>query len=176
MPGLACEAEYTLVLGGELRNGKMLEIRFPQQQNHKTFPSFFLFCKHWGSSDLLSSSSCLLTAPVVLRPQKISQLLLSEQEQIKDFAYLHLLIWEYPYICYLEIKVLLKIHLAKWFSQPRGAAQEELQSGIQSSWRGCRKSRSDEQSCAHMQHLKYTCRRWQDLLDQAEGHVNIPIT
>lgn len=156
--------------------GRCWKYVFRNNKTIKLSPHFFLFCKHWGSSDLLSSSSCLLTAPVVLWPQKISQLPLSEQEQIKDFAYLHLLIWEYPYICFLEIKVLLKIHLAKWFSQPQGAAQEELQSGIQSSWWGCRKSRSDERSCAHMQHLKYTCCRWQDLLDQAEGHVNIPIT
>lgn len=107
MPGLSCGVEQTQVLGGELRGRKILErLHFPQEQNYR-LSAPFLLCKHRGNSDLLSSSYCLQSTWIIPPPQKDSQILLSEQEQIKDFLYLHLLIWEFSYICYLQIKVCL---------------------------------------------------------------------
>lgn len=131
MPGLFCGVEQTQVLGGELRGGKILErLHFPQEQNYKLSPSFFL-CKHWGNSDLLSSSYCLLTTRIIPVPEG-----LSEQEQIKDYSIFtspHLRI----FLCLLfrDKSLPLKIHFATWFSQPQGTVRERLQS----SWWGCRR-------------------------------------
>lgn len=151
MRGLFCGVEQTEVLGRELRGGKILEIlHFPQEQSYKLSPPFLL-CKHWGNSDLLSSSYCLLTTQIIPLPQKDSQLLLSEQEQIKDFSIFaspHLRI--FLHLLFRDKSLPLKIHLAKWFSQPQGMVQEGLQRRIQSSWQGCRSSRRSGDEWVHI--------------------------
>lgn len=149
MPGPSCGAEQAQLLGGELRDGKILEIiHFPQEQNYKLSPPFLL-CKHKGN--LLSSSYCSLSTRIIPLPQKDSQLLLSEQEQIKDFSIFaspHLRI--FLHLLFRDKSLPLKNHLAKWFSQPQGMVQEGLQSRIQSSWWGCRNSRRSGDECVHI--------------------------